>query len=315
MKPHLAIVVPVYNEAEGIGHFHAALSAELARISGYDTTILYVVDGATDESFSLLREIAATEKNVQIIKLSRNFGHQAALLAGIDHADADALITMDADMQHPPELIPQLLAAYEKGNDVVYTFRENSDDIGWLRHIAGNIFYRLINIISDVPINRNSSDFRLISRRIADLLRNRLRERNMFIRGIMSWVGFKQAKVAYKASDRFAGKGKFSLSRNIQFATFGIISFSKKPLRAATVMGFVFSVLGFCFALYAVIEHFTNPALVPGWATTTVLLSIFGGIQLFFLGVIGEYIGAIFDEVKARPPYLVEDSVGIEARQ
>lgn len=314
MEKGLVVVVPAYNEEEGIEHFHTVLSAELNKLSAYTSSILFVDDGSKDDTFSILKNIAARDRTVSVLKLSRNFGHQAALLAGIDHAEGDVVVTMDADLQHPPAVIPLLLAEYEKGNDVVYTFREEADNLGFFRKFAGALFYRAVNLISDVPIRRNASDFRLMSRRVAELMRERLRERNMFMRGIISWVGFSQSSVRFKADSRFAGSSKYSLSRNIQFAIFGLISFSKKPLRAAAVIGLGCAFFGFAFATVTIVQYFLGFSLEPGWASIVVLLSVFGGIQLFFLGVIGEYIGAIFDEVKSRPQYLVDESVNVAHR-
>ncbi len=309
----LTVVVPAYNEAAGIRRFHDALQDALRRIDGYESRVLFVVDGGTDGTFDILSEIAAENPAVSVIQLSRNFGHQTALLAGIDHAAGDIVVMMDADLQHPPSLIPMLIAEYEKGNDIVYTIREEADSVSFFRKLAGSLFYGFVNLISDVPINKNASDFRLISRRVADLMRTRLRERNMFLRGIMSWVGFRQAAVPFKAERRYAGKSKYSLSRLLQFAIFGIVSFSKKPLRAASVIGLVFALFGFGLALLTIVQYFTDRTLPPGWATVVVLLSIFGGIQLIFFGIIGEYIGAIFDEVKGRPHYILDKTIRVDA--
>lgn len=310
MAKKLCVVVPVYNEAGGIRHFYDALKTELDAIAGYDCSILFVDDGSEDDSYSILRSIAMEDGVVRLVRLSRNFGHQAALLAGMDAAEGDVVVTMDADMQHPPAVIARLLAEFEQGSDVVYTFREDSDDVGLLRKKAGSLFYSLVNLVSDVHIHRNASDFRLISARVLALIKTKIRERNMFLRGIVSWVGFRQSSVKFKADPRYAGKSKYTIARNIQFAMFGLISFSKKPLRAATFVGMLAAIAGFLFAAYTVLQYYQGHT-VEGWATVVVLLSIFGGIQLFFLGVIGEYIGAIFDEVKGRPQYIVSESVNI----
>src|SRR3989344_856173 len=308
----LTIVCPAMNEAEGIRAFHTALGAELQKVSGsYCATMLFVVDGATDRTFEILREIASENPRVQVLNLSRNFGHQMALLAGIDHADADVVIMMDSDLQHPPALIPRLLQEFEKGNDVVYTYREESSDIGAIRKAAGTLYYWLVNLVSDVPIHKNASDFRLISRRVAKVLQQQIRERNLFLRGVISWIGFRQALVPFKASQRFAGKSNYSLLRLIQFALFGLISFGKKPLRAATVVGLCFALFGFIFLVVTIFQYLMGQIPLTGYATIIVLVSLFGGVQLLFLGIIGEYIGAIFDEVKARPHYLIEDAVNI----
>lgn len=314
MAKRITVVVPLLNEAEGIGHFYQSLKSVLEGISGYAFTMLFVVDGGTDASFDILKDIAGRDASVHILKLSRNFGHQSALLAGIDHSEGDVVIMMDSDMQHPPTLIPTMITEFELGNDIVFTEREEADSLGFFYKLAIAGFYWFVNLISDVPINRNASDFRLISDKVVTLMKEKIRERNMFMRGIMSWVGFKQSKLRFKADERFAGTTKYKLSKRIQFAVFGIISFSKKPLRAATIIGILFALFGFLFAAVTIIQYMLDAAtFAPGWATVIVLLSIFGGLQLFFLGVIGEYIGAIFDEVKARPHYVVEEAVNIRS--
>lgn len=315
MQKKLAVVLPAYNEADGIIQFYDALTGVLDGLPEYECQLLFVDDGSTDQTAAVLQQVAAQDDRVSVVRFSRNFGHQAALIAGIDHAPPDhAILMMDTDMQHPPSLIPTLIAEYEKGCDVVYTVRENADDVSRLRKAAGNFFYMIVNMVADIPIQRNASDFRIISAQVAQALREKFHERNLFLRGIVSWVGFTQCGIPYKAQNRLAGKSKYSLKRNIQFATFGIISFSKKPLRAAMVVGFLSSLFGFLFAGYTVWQYFSDASLVPGWATLAVLLSIFGGVQLFFMGVMGEYIGAIFDEVKGRPHYLVQSVVGRVAR-
>lgn len=315
MAKRITVVVPLLNEADGISHFYQSLKGVISQISGYEWDMVFVVDGGTDTSFDILKDIASKDDSVRIVKLSRNFGHQSALLAGIDQSQEGAIIMMDSDMQHPPALIPKMVEMFEAGNDIVFTEREEADSLGFFYKLAIQIFYRFVNLISDVPINRNASDFRLISARVADLMREHIRERNMFMRGIMSWVGFKQSKIRFKAAERFAGRTKYLLSKRIQFAVFGIISFSKKPLRAATIVGALFALFGFLFAAVTILQYvFHAGTFVPGWTTVIVLLSIFGGLQLFFLGVIGEYIGAIFDEVKARPHYVVEETVNMNVQ-
>ena len=312
----IAIVAPAYNEAAALPRFYDVLTAELAKLPEYDFSILFVDDGSRDGTFAVLESIAAHDPRVQALSFSRNFGHQAALLAGIDHAEGvDAVITMDSDLQHPPAKLRDLLAKYEEGNDIVYTIRAASGDVPLLRKLLGKLFYRGVNAISEVEIRENASDFRLISGRVAELIRMRIRERNLFLRGIISWIGFRQAGITFTADPRVAGHSKYSLKRLIEFALFGAISFSRKPLRAAIFAGMVVAFFGVCFTLYVLgaylIEGTTFPA---GWATLAILLALFGGAQLFFLGVIGEYIGGIFDEVKARPHYIVATAINVAPR-
>jgi len=310
----LTIVCPAYNEAEGILAFYEALKAELAKLGKrYSADILFVVDGGSDGTFDILEALGKRDSHVRVIRFSRNFGHQMALLAGLDHASGDIVITMDSDLQHPPEVIQQLLAEYEKGNDIVYTVRTSIEGGSAMRRIVGHIFYRFFQFLSDLPINENAADFRLMSRRAVDIIRNDIRERTLFLRGLVSWMGFRQSSVSFTARRRFAGESHYSLSKLISFAVMGTVSFSKKPLRLATFAGFIFASFGFIYAIITIIQYLIGEAFPAGWATVTVLLSIFSGTQLIFLGILGEYIGVIFDEAKARPHYIVEDAVNIEA--
>lgn len=305
----LTVIAPVFNEEEVIADFYHELKATLNALSGYRATMLFVVGRGTDRTFSILKELAPHDKALQVLYLSSRFGHQMQLLAGIDHADSDAVIMMDSDLQHPPSVIPKLLAEFEKGNEVVYTIREKASDQSFYRKWASDIFYWFLNRISDVRISGNAADFRLISRRVAKLLREDIRERNLFLRGICPWLGFNQATVRFTANPRRAGKSKYSLSRLITFGLSGVVSFSRKPLRVAILIGLGFALFGFLYALFTIIQFLFLEALPTGYATLVVLLSVFGGFQLIFLGVIGEYIGAIFDEVKKRPHYIVDEKI------
>jgi len=305
----LTVIAPVYNEEEVIADFYRELKATLDALSGYTATMLFVVGRGTDRTLPILSELAAKDRNLKVLSLSSRFGHQMQLLAGIDHADSDVVIMMDSDLQHPPALIPKLLAEYEKGNEVVYTIREKTGDQNLFRKWASDIFYFLLNRISDVHISGNAADFRLISRKVVEVLKNEIRERNLFLRGIVPWLGFNQVGVRFTANPRRAGKSKYPLSRLIAFGLSGVVSFSRKPLRVAIFVGLFFALLGFLYALFTVFQFFLLKALPTGYATLVVLLSVLGGFQLVFLGVIGEYIGAIFDEVKKRPHYLVDEKL------
>ena len=305
----LTVIAPVYNEEEVIADFYRELKAVLKTVSGYRATMLFVVGRGNDRTMPILRELASSDSSLQVLYLSSRFGHQMQLLAGIDHADADAVVMLDSDLQHPPEVIPKLLAEFEKGNDVVYTVRTKTSDQSFFRKMASDIFYRFLNLVSDIPISGNSADFRLISRRVANLLRTEIRERNLFLRGIVPWLGFNQIAVPFTANPRKAGKSKYPLSKLITFGLAGVVSFSRKPLRVATLVGLLFALFGFLYALFTVIQFFFIKALPSGYATLVVLLSVLGGFQLVFLGVIGEYIGAIFDEVKRRPHYIVDEKI------
>jgi dolichol-phosphate mannosyltransferase len=232
-----------------------------------------------------------------------------SLLAGIDHCDSDVIIMMDGDLQHPPSLIPAMLREFERGYDIVYTLRQDTPEIDPLKRITSRLFYQLINRIANVPINESAADFRLISRRVAELFQTQIRERNQFLRGLFSWVGFKSVAIPFEVRKRPGGTSKYSLRRMLRFAADGVVSFSKRPLQAAILVGLAFATLGFLLAFITLIQFFFYSSLPPGWATLVITLSVFSGIQLVFLGIIGEYIGAIFDEVKGRPHYIIEEKI------
>lgn len=306
----LVVVAPVYNEEQVIGHFHTRLRAVLDGLQNVEATILFVVDRCTDNTLELLRGIAANDPAARVLALSSRFGHQMSLLAGIEHAqDADAIIMMDSDLQHPPELIPELLQQFKNGFDVVYTIRRDNYDASMIRKLAGNLFYRMLGKLAQVPINANAADFRLISRRVAQLLTSGFQERNMFLRGLFSWIGFPQCGLEYVAEKRFAGRSKYSLSRTLQLAMAGILSFSTKPLQAGIFAGVGFAVLAFVLILAAVISYFVDRSIPSGWTTLVVVLLLFSGVQLIVLGIMGMYLGGIYEEVKGRPRYIVEEEI------
>ncbi|MEM3000940.1 MAG: glycosyltransferase family 2 protein [Candidatus Nitrosocaldus sp.] len=311
MNCSLTIICPVYNEEEVIKEFYDELKGVLIQLCGYESKILFVVDRCTDTTLDILKGIADSDKTVQIIALSSRFGHQMALLAGIDNSSSDVIIMMDADLQHPPSLIPRMLEFFEKGYEIVHTVREYPPEIGFFKRLSSKLFYKVINRISDVPIHEGSADFRLISRRVADVFRNNIRERNQFMRGLFSWVGFKSIHIPFQGMIRRGGESKYSIGRLIRFGIHGIISFSRKPLQAAVIVGIILASLGILYSTIVFIQYFVDETLPSGWATLTILLSFFSGIQLIFLGIIGEYIAAIFDEVKGRPHYIIEEKINI----
>ena len=302
----LTVVAPVYNEVEGIAHFARTVLQVMDELA-YPYTLLLVDDGSTDGTAAALDALHVEYPDrVGVVNFSRNFGHQAALTAGMDYADGDAVICLDADMQHPPTLIPALVARWEEGFDIVQATRREEPTAGWFKQFTARIFYALINRLSATRIEPNAADFRLLSRRVVDVFKNDLRERDRFIRGLVRWVGFPYTTVDFEAPPRFAGETHYSLGRMVSFARTGLISFSKVPLKVAVVIGFLVSVLSLLYGLYAVIAYlFFNAIVIPGWASTILVGTFLGGCQLLFLGLIGEYIASIFDEIKARPLYLV----------
>lgn len=306
----LSIVTPVFNEEEVIETFYRELRAVLDSIADrYDATILFVVDRSTDRTLDILREIATSDRSVQVLALSSRFGHQMSLLAGIDHAYGDAVITMDSDLEHPPSLIPVMLEQFEHGYDVVQTARVERAGTPLLDRLSSRFFYRLINRVSNVPIAAAGADFRLISARVATVFRDEIRERNQFLRGLIAWAGFRSCQVAYAAGAREGGRPKYSFAKKLRLAIDGIVSFSKRPLQAAVYVGVLLATVSFALGVFSVVSYFTSARTPAGWATLSVLITFFSGIQLIFLGVIGEYIGTIFDEVKRRPHYLVDEAI------
>jgi glycosyltransferase involved in cell wall biosynthesis len=306
----LAVICPVYNEEQVIELFYRELKRVLTTLAEYDAQIIFAVDKSQDGTLAILKRIASQDAAVKILALSSRFGHQMSLLAGMDRTDADAVIMMDSDLQHPPDLIPTLIKEFENGYDIVYTLRLNQT--GWFKQLFSTLFYRVINHLSSIPINENAADFRLVSRRVVRVFQKDIRERNQFLRGLFSWVGFKSKAISFASTNRAAGKSKYSYVRLIRFAMDGIVSFSKRPLQAAVGLGLLFAAFGFIYAFITVIQYLFYSQLPPGWATLVILLSIFNGTQLVFLGIIGEYIGAIFDEVKGRPHYIVEEEINFE---
>lgn len=311
----LTVVTPVFNEEQVIGHFHQRTRAVLDTLDDVEATIVFVVDRCTDNTVAVLRAIVASDPRVRVLALSSRFGHQMSLLAGIENSlDADAIVMMDSDLQHPPELIPELIAKHRGGYDVVYTIRQDTQDATYLRKTAGNLFYHLLGKISQVPINPNAADFRLISNRVARALTVGFKERNMFLRGLFSWIGFSQTGVTFIAEKRFAGESKYSLSRMAKLAMAGILSFSTKPLQLSIFVGASFALLAFLLIIVSVAKYFIVQSIPDGWTTLVVLLLLFSGIQLIVLGIMGAYVGGIYEEVKGRPRYIVEEEISHEQK-
>ncbi|NIF76622.1 glycosyltransferase family 2 protein [Paraburkholderia sp. Cy-641] len=309
-KLKVAVVTPVFNEEEVIGYFHKRARLVLDSMPDVEATLVFVLDRCTDNSLVVLREIVKGDPKSKLIALSSRFGHQMSLVAGIEKSrDADAIIMMDSDLQHPPELIPAMISAYRNGFDVVYTTRQENEGSGALRSMAGNGFYKFLSRISDVPITANAADFRLVSNRVARVLIDGFREQNVFLRGIIPWVGFNQIGLEYVAEPRFAGKSKYSLSRMLRLAADGILSFSTKPLQVGIFVGVGFACMAFLFAFYAIVNYFVARSVPSGWTTIAVLLMLFSGVQLIVVGILGSYIGGIYQEVKNRPRYIIEEEL------
>ena len=298
----ISIVVPVYNEEENIEHFVLSVEAVMEKLP-YAYEILFIDDGSRDRSREILLELGKKDTHVQSIFLARNSGHQLALTCGTDHADGDAVITMDGDMQHPPELLPVLLAQWETGYDIVQTVRLTTEGVSLFKRLTSKYYYRLLNAMTDVEIQEGGSDFRLMDRKAVLALR-RYREHARFIRGIVGAMGFRKTTVEFVAHERFAGRSKFSLHKMISFALDGILAYSVQPLRAAFYVGVFSALLAVLIFLHVLYETLSGET-VPGWSTIVVCGLFFGGMQMMMLGICGEYIARILQEVKNRPLYLI----------
>jgi polyisoprenyl-phosphate glycosyltransferase len=301
----LSVVVPVFNEEENIEFLYNKIIEVVQQNNIADYEILFIDDGSKDNTFQKSKEISLKNSKVRGISLSRNFGHQIALYAGIEFSKGDLVLTMDGDMQHPPEVIPELIKLQKNGFDIVNTKRIDADKTGFFKKMTSRFFYKLINLMSDVYIEPASSDFRLMNRKAADAFLE-IPERDRFTRGLISWMGFKQAFYEYKANPRHKGKSKYSWRKMMRFAFDGITSFSTKPLRVALYCGLLFFFLGMFYAGYAVYQYFQGYT-IPGWTSILVSVIVLGGIQLLSLGLLGEYLSRIFKESKNRPKYFVKD--------
>ena len=299
----VSFVVPVYNEESNLKEFHKRMTAVMAALT-YDYEIIFVDDGSSDTSPILLQELADQDNHVEAYLLSRNYGHQLALTCGLDHAEGDAVITMDGDLQHPPEMVPEMLANWEKGFQIVQTIRKATEDASFFKRFTSSVYYLLINKLSRVEITPGGSDFRLMDKQAVQAFRL-YRERARFIRGMVNTLGFKVARMEFVAPPRFAGKSKYSLHKMLHFALDGITAFSNLPLRWALYCGLLCGLISLCGILHVLFEKYVMNDAVPGWATMTVSITFLGGIQLIGIGILGEYIGRIFEEVKQRPLYIV----------
>ncbi len=299
------IIIPLYNEAESIPLFHQQLLVAIAELP-HQFTITYVNDGSHDNTQSILEQLASADERVTIIELSRNFGHQTALTAGLDAANADAVITMDGDGEHPPSMIPEMLKLAEAGYDIVINQRQEEQNASWFKRRTSNAFYSLINRIGDTKINPGAADFRLITRPVLLALRQ-FHEYHRFLRGLIAWMGYRSIILPYTPADRIQGKSKYSFKKMVNLAANAIFSFSLVPLYFAISLGGIFLLLAILEAIYVLSLWFSGQqaSLAPGWSSLMFVLLIIGGTIMVSLGVIGTYIGYIFQEVKGRPLYLI----------
>jgi glycosyltransferase involved in cell wall biosynthesis len=309
----LSVVTPAYNEAGALPAFLARLVAALEE-TGEEWEVIVVDDGSRDDTWSVIEAAAADDDRVRGIRLSRNFGHQLALTAGMTVAQGGQVITLDSDLQHPPEVIPALLGAAGLGFDVVYAVRSAQDAAGFWKRFSARVFYKLLNRLSSLELPEGAADYRLMSRRVVDVLLE-MPERHRFLRGLVRWAGYEQSFIEYHRSPRETGETKYTPRRMLLFAWDAVVSFSSFPLRVASVLGVCVSVLGWLYLIYVLATKIFSDRAVPGWTSVTAAVLVLGGAQLVFLGILGQYIGRMYDDVKQRPLFLIADDTRKDAEQ
>ena len=306
----ISIIIPCFNEEQVISHTYERVDKAMQRFTHRGYELIFINDGSRDKTLEILREIAKNDSNVKILSFSRNFGHQPAVTAGINMCVGDVAIIIDGDLQDPPELFSEMVKIHLAQNaNVVYGLRGERKGETFFKRISAKYFYKTINFLSDTPLPVDTGDFRLIDKHVIEAFKN-LPEKNKYIRGLISWIGFKQVPITYVRDERFAGETKYPLSKMIKFASTSLLYFSKKPLKLALTIGLVSILVGIGLAIWVItgLIYRTN-SIVPGWASTIIALIFFGGIQLLTIGVLGEYLGNMFEEIKNRPEYIVHEKI------
>lgn len=299
----ISIIIPCYNEEGNIVSIYNKINEIL---SGYTIEYIFVDDNSNDETLPIIEQIAQNNGNVKFLSFSRNFGHQSALRAGLGYATGDCVISMDGDLQHPPELLKTLLSKWEEGYDVVYTIRKDIENVSLFKRTTATVFYKLINSLSDIEINKGTADFRLLDKKIVRILVDDITEYHLFYRGLISWIGYKQIGIEYIPNKRYTGKSKYSVMKMLSFAIDGITSFSVKPLKIAILFGLLITILSATYAVYVIgMAIFTNET-VRGWSSVLVSILFIGGVNMVLLGVIGEYVGKLYIQSKNRPHFLIK---------
>lgn len=308
----ISVVIPMYYEEEVAEECYNRMKKVLTDIQGYEHEIIFVNDGSKDRTLEILENIAQKDENAKIISFSRNFGHQCAVTAGIKHVTGDAVVIIDADLQDPPELIPEMLKLWEEGNEVIYGKRKSREGESKFKLLTASMFYKTLNALSDVEIPKDTGDFRLVDRKVVDVI-NSLPEHNKFLRGLFSWVGFKQTPYEYERKERFAGETKYPLKKMLKLASDGIIGFSTKPLKLVGTLGIITIIISIVLLIYSIISYiFSLNNLTPGWTSIMVAVTFFSGVQLLSIWIISEYIGRIYDEAKSRPQYIINKKINID---
>ena len=311
-KKKVSLVIPMYYEEKVANECYKRVKENLEKLENYEHEIIFINDGSKDRTLEILEEIAKEDKNVKVISFSRNFGHQAAVTAGLQYVTGDAIVIIDADLQDPPELIPDMLKLWEEGNEVIYGKRKSREGESAFKLFTAKMFYKTLNALSDVEIPKDTGDFRLVDRKVVDTI-NDLPEHNKFLRGLFSWVGFKQTPIEYERQERFAGKTKYPLKKMLKLASDGIISFSTKPLKLIGGIGIISIFISFIILVYALLSYAFNwNDLTSGWTSIMVAVTFFAGVQLVSIWMMSEYIARIYDDTKKRPEYIIDKKINIE---
>lgn len=307
---YISIIIPCFNEEQVITHTYESVHKTMQSFEHRGYELIFINDGSRDKTLELLRRMAKDDSNVKILSFSRNFGHQPAVTAGVNACVGDVAIIIDADLQDPPELFPEMVKIHlEQNANVVYGLRGERKGETFFKKLSAKYFYKLINFLSDTPLPVDTGDFRLIDKHVIEAFKS-LPEKNKYIRGLISWIGFKQVPIVYVREERFAGETKYPLSKMLKFASTSLLYFSKKPLKLALSLGLVSVLVGIGLAIWVITGLIYRPdSLVPGWASTIIALIFFGGIQLLTIGVLGEYLGNMFEEIKNRPEYIVHEKI------
>ncbi|MCL6477815.1 MAG: glycosyltransferase family 2 protein [Peptococcaceae bacterium] len=305
------VVIPVYNEEAVISETYRRLTRVMESV-GEPYELLFVNDGSRDRTVEIIEGFAGSDRRVKLLDFSRNFGHQIAITAGMDYARGDAIVIIDADLQDPPELIPQMIEKWQEGYEVVYAKRSKRKGETLFKRWTASLFYRMLQVLTEVDIPLDTGDFRLIDRKVCAAMRG-IREKNRFVRGLVSWVGFRQTAIEYVREERFAGETKYPLKKMLRFALDGITSFSHKPLKLAAYLGFVTSLASFVYLLVSLGQKLFTNSTVAGWASLIACLLLLNGVILILLGILGEYVGRIYDETKNRPLYILRNEPNVDS--
>ena len=308
----ISVIIPMYYEEEVAQECYKRMTEILSKIEGYEYELICVNDGSKDKTLPILEEIAKNDSKVKVISFARNFGHQCAVTAGLKYVTGDCAVIIDADLQDPPELIPEMLKLWEEGNEVIYGKRKTRDGESVFKLLTAKMFYKTLNALSDVEIPKDTGDFRLVDRKVVDIM-NAMPEHNKFLRGLWGWIGFKQIPFEYERKERIERKTKYPLKKMLKLASDGIIGFSTKPLKLVGALGMLAIFISIVILIYSLVSYiFGLNQLTAGWTSIMVTVTFLGGVQLLSIWIMSEYVGRIYDESKARPQYIIEKTINIE---